>query len=1707
MSLVRIDGLPLNRDRFLIGGGSSVFERRNTDPTSQGEARRTGSQRMWTTLPYGVGISAHPGRGSYVLLDDQTQASLKTCFTGADFSVNLHFLPGAVSVDSTAAFDFTLFRWGGLVGETGSVEIIYRSNGGTFSVFATLTYTGGAITLTDTWAGVLAPGTGVMYTLTVDSLECALYRDGVSKATGTLTDKGVTATMFGETTILGRTARAAAHASGNAVPKGSLPSVTDVSIWNSVVTIGAGNNVETGSRLSAASQASANLIAYVPLSDGGKDNDYGITAETKGTTRAYLCPGLPSVDISDSTTDGVLFSGVGGHIRIPYITEFDQFFTRRTEFSSGGEWSMCVIVRTPEGAMKYPDGTATVVSFGPSGSLLKLEIVESGGSYYFKTTVGTLAGDAISTSAKALDAATRYVVFVSREDGEVNLVVRDDSSTTLSKASVTGTPPSTKYGPNIDEGDVPEMMVGAQYNTSTETWEQRWRGQIKHLFWWNHVAPISVFDSGAAWIRDDEALLAFNFKAVHGDFETNRGTANAIAILERDDISGVEGSPPFWTDGPIRDGQFVSAFSGVALTETIVAYPDDATLDNPPQYSARAKGTLDLTLGTDATGARFGDRIILASGGRAHILNEETNRLRPLGIPKPTARPGQISSSIGPVHGVVCYGYSYRTQDGTESPLRVLPPQAYRQSTVAIGGSEDTPGSKYGESNADSSGTPGYFALLDGFNGGAAGHYDNTYKDGEFFYEAKCRLDPTLLASDFREQKFDRGIDGSSSASWDSFYGLDTSALSAEIDPREPWTIQVVLRPTNMSTVNGEKRVIASIANSGNYAASGPTDPVIICSRGNGTNAVLSVGVSDGNKVSDGWTLSDFSAILSNDTDYSIVITFDGDNFNAYVNEVLDATTVTDLPHAQRTELYRIGVGSTRRDGFPAQLGVCVKAAKATRWYGCRFWARTLPASDIPLTKYVWFDPVEEARMGQDLLRDYKFSTDDPFDKKSRFACRVSAEEVRFYRNNSTNSPSAARGTPYWFPDAKAGRVFTMITATPDTPFSSAFQAMWSRIGNGSLIVTSGSNLYYYAANQALVPGTPTLPSDPQTWNWFGFWLTTSDGATATPDITFNEVWLNGSRLYAGGVLQARNVTTSTADAADIGGMRTLPTGASAVDVHLQEFRGWNSRKYVKEADFEWLLRRVPSNLWSEMIYYYRMFTLSGSDVFNDATDPLVYAGAGTPHDVLDIVGDAALTSISTTGLPTPPWPDITHLRFYRSPVYPVRNFDDNEELDRLKRAARQGPFNLVGEAPVGVSNFLDGSSSAIVALGEPALPEEGHALKRVRGVATWGGVPILWGQPSMTLYVADPNDYENYLPSNYIHVPAAEFDRIVACVEAGDAFYVFGTGGGVIYRGNRPTRQQPSPIGGGVGAATARCVASHGSMAYVLGRAGLFAISGDGRAVDIGTLVNDLLPADPEQASLQVIGESLYVIDESDGDALRLYLPKARMDQMGNMTGWSFEDRSIRAGMFRDDDLFFVHRSGYLAKGRTGYTDDTVSGQGVSGTATGGSSATLEDSTNPFPTTGNGATGQKILLIRAADASSEIQTVTSNTAGALTVASWTGTAPVSGDTWVLGGFEMIVDTGWFGADQTPKLNNIDVVRASGTIEVGYQSSQDALSPTTYTGVKYSSFTTSGRLSIHEAAKFVRVAIRSRTSAAAEAVGVFADLEMTPIDTEASPNA
>ena len=1689
MTLQPLSGLPIERQRYIRSPGSALWKRRNVDALAQGFKRRTGSIRQHTAKQDHLGISCHPQVNSCVILEDSYNAALETAFTTTGFLVHFQMHTGALEIDSTTDKDLLLLRWGGETDADGCVEVYLRMTAPTaMAVVAFFDYTGGSATATATISGGIPdPDETMLVKVDVVGLDVTLSvvrASGTSTGLATLINKTVTAGMFRELTLFSAPIHGVLREpTGNPAPKGPRPTLCDVGVWT-VPESSITGTLSRATRVTAAQAADPDMIVYLPFTDGA----YGTTAETASDGIAMLTPAAPVID----ATDGARFSGNGGFVRIPWNPTLDQFFTRKVEASKQNEWSVSMLIKTPA-VMDFPNrADALLVDIGPDGLLLRLELTK-GASWFAKATIGHGGGTASVTSTAALSAGTAYQITVSREDGALRIVV--NTTATDSGTALVGN------GPTITEGDLPEIIVGARYDTTEsatpEVWSENFRGFVKAIGMWPYAVPFTNHATdGILAAPKDDAVFYHDFRLAQGDQSTDQGPNGLTAFFQVEDRSGTQSAPPFWTSGPIADDGYKMCHTGLAF----LAGRIDITDPTHGKATNQFRGYQSRAFGTDISAARVGRKLIVVSGNRAHLIDEAARRIRPLGLPEPTARPGIIQTAPGPISGALSYAYSFVSKDGTESPLKVLPAITAKNATLAIGAGAAALGNAYGTGAGSD-----YWKLKDPL---AADAFTEIVSGGAYSMECFARLDTTLTGSDLRERVFDRGVKLEDETST-VFWGRSEQSNGGAIDASEPWTLQVSFKYATAGNANGTVIAALGLINRDN-GQSDHAIPIVIVIKSDHT---IHVRKSAANKIQNGWAAAFTGTTVYTVGDHlNVVATYDGTNYALYVNGAADAGSSTAGVNGSQVSLVRIGLGAgysraepvdSGADGYLGNpLGASIKADDDWEWNGCRFWQRALPPSQVAILDNAWFDPIEHSALADGLQRDWLFAMDDPFGKQNTYDDRVANDPMSFLKTQGAagSPPEVAEGSQVWDPEGAnmagfgkihedangAGMILSAIRASGASWETSALQVMWSRIGNGSLFAHSGENLVYYAANDAMHANTPTLPTDPQAWAWYS-WTLEAGGGTS-PTWTISSFWVNGVRRFSGGSQVSKDKTRDTTYTAHLCG--GVDAQANAFTTHLGEFRVWDTEKYSKGSDFLWLTRRIEASDFDELIYYYRMTEQEVSEaIANDGS-------SGTAYD-LEPQDSPGFTTVSSLPLPVPPIPDVVALRFYRSVALPVSDFNDNFETDRLKRASQGGPFFFVGSAPAGVASFQDQTPNE--SLGVVARKTGGFVPRYVSGVATWNGVPVLWTGSDLNLWVSDPLDFESYEDDGRIEVPASDFHAVVAAVQAGSAFYVFGNNGGVRYRGSPQQYAQPVSVGGGVGCASANCIASEGGFVYVYGVAGLWVL-GDGergpvrKRLDLP--IHDLTPS-VSAARLQIVGDSLYLIDTSDGSALRFHL---------GLQAWvGVEDRHVRGGTMRGNETYWVHTSGHLAiNDASTYADDVAAGWTLNGTVTSGGATTLSDSGAPW--TIDQLIGAWIRLIRASDGSTEYRKINDNTTSQVTVDAWSGAAPTSGDTYALGAFECLQDTGWMMAPgQQLSARKQSIMRHSSAFwEVGHASANDIGAPSADTALVYDTLAASGDIGHLQSHEFVRLALRHLHPEAAEGSLWWADLMLQTAETPTS---
>jgi hypothetical protein len=411
-----------------------------------------------------------------------------------------------------------------------------------------------------------------------------------------------------------------------------------------------------------------------------------------------------------------------------------------------------------------------------------------------------------------------------------------------------------------------------------------------------------------------------------------------------------------------------------------------------------------------------------------------------------------------------------------------------------------------------------------------------------------------------------------------------------------------------------------------------------------------------------------------------------------------------------------------------------------------------------------------------------------------------------------------------------------------------------------------------------------------------------------------------------------------------LGGVPGIDTG---YEIEIAELRLWDGERYTSQGGGEgletfgpYMSTRVPPNLWNKLWYYIRFAPLDVDDVELQTT--IDQKGSfketgGTPQasaNAVDIYQGAEVKTGGDVGgsggsayfipFPTPPIPAIRGIQLFRSQITPVsEDYPNGEPNPNAKtdafKACRAAPLYYLSEIPDGTNFYFD--SAIDTTLGAQLDLTEGLIPGNPGGVFEWGGFIGVWVTDIPRIhFAASPDSWESFPTDMILDMPLREHGTIQAATELAsrDArqsrVLVLGQSWGVFLDGS-PVSPRVNTLGGGVGAASSRCLVVEKGIAYAYNGT-LWAISGDGQVEDIGLPVLGLLP-NPAEARLSVSSSlsSLFVINEATGLALRWHFARRE---------WFVEDRYALSTTDIDGDAHWIHVSGYPSKANdTVYADD----------------------------------------------------------------------------------------------------------------------------------------------------------------------------------------
>jgi len=644
--------------------------------------------------------------------------------------------------------------------------------------------------------------------------------------------------------------------------------------------------------------------------------------------------------------------------------------------------------------------------------------------------------------------------------------------------------------------------------------------------------------------------------------------------------------------------------------------------------------------------------------------------------------------------------------------------------------------------------------------------------------------------------------------------------------------------------------------------------------------------------------------------------------------------------------------------------------ANGQRMYHARMW-RCAPPKTLLHAKALERYGARTGQLSKNLEVDVAFSPDSSKERINGGYDYVNDLRVKFHAGNKeevealvTTTGAAENSVIYAY-----GFDNTIGAGTPDTHATTSLDTvpLWCAYNNrdeGSLVIGTGrkpavsiANKKWHAGSEVQLFSDFANTIDLSQWTWITLYFSQLEnpGTSDRFDVWLERVFIDGNTGDWGDLFQSDTATSGpggknqNTDAGN--GQYTLFTcgGIPGMDndyeLEIAETRLWDGEYYTAlgggtgaNAFGPYLSTRIPPNKWSELWHYTR-FVPSDVHATNPTMDQVGRFNevGGSPQQTVDAVGlyqSAEVKEGGDTGgsggssyfvpFPSPPLSAIRGIQIFRTQIVPVEEDypngepNPNAQTDGFK-ACRAAPLYYLSEIPDGTQAYFDSAVDAL--LGAELNLTEGLIPGNPGGVFEWGNYLAIWVTDIPRIhFAASPDSWESYPTDMILDLPLNEYGTIEAATELAsrDArqsrVLVLGKSWGLFLDGS-PVSPQVNSLGGGVGAASSRCLVVEKGIAYAYNGT-LWAISGSGEVEDIGMPVLDLLPS-PANARLSVSSAlgSLFVIDESTGLALRWHFARRE---------WFVEDRYALSTTDIAGVDYWVHLTGYPSKGDTTvYGDD----------------------------------------------------------------------------------------------------------------------------------------------------------------------------------------
>lgn len=622
----------------------------------------------------------------------------------------------------------------------------------------------------------------------------------------------------------------------------------------------------------------------------------------------------------------------------------------------------------------------------------------------------------------------------------------------------------------------------------------------------------------------------------------------------------------------------------------------------------------------------------------------------------------------------------------------------------------------------------------------------------------------------------------------------------------------------------------------------------------------------------------------------------------------------------------------------------------------------------------------------------------------------------------------------------------------------------YSTRGGGSITLQLNNGAEYVIANEEipnsgstsfyLERASYTFINDFHEWNMYSIQLRSSGTDNS---IQVDGMSINGNAVFTQPITETGNYFTE-ADGTDwltLGGFVNTGTDNLA-DTHIGEFRIWADGQGPMaatgaEGPHGWNVNnRIQPDLYQHMHAYYtfREDQLVASDPDNNAL-PAEQENIGTHANLLtDLTLDKTSMSYDdrepevgsdSVAFPIVPRSDIVALELFRSITQGIAGEEPYTESDiqSALNNSRYAPLYFVARLGSETRHYVDDAPNNALGFGAPwtdfATPE------KIKQFFTWQSQVGVIGEENRVYYTEPgPFGWETF-PHTLTYearVGGGGVGELLGCRAVGAVLYLFGRNWATALVGS-PGNETEVPIGGGVGAYSARATVEMSGMVYAFnGR--LWAVKQE-QGNDVGTPFQDLLPTH-ENVRLSCSSElqSLFILDENTGDTIRLYIPN------GTVT---VEKRSaVGVGDSAEGVDKWVNVSGSYSSGNTAvYGDDVRSASTPAsdvGTLAGSVFTTSSD------LSANLHVGMRVGIVDSAGVTLDttISIIDAGNGRLLTLASVSGlTAGGAAATIYFGASAdgMIIDTGYLdsGSDNSMATESQISIQAGTGVEVGFAAS------------------------------------------------------------------